>query len=74
DQIACQCGEPLQTIEHVLMHCPSYTDARYKFLTDKGRPRSFPQLFENPKCIQELLRFLEETSACSKPRATWEPG
>ncbi|KAF8485490.1 hypothetical protein F5888DRAFT_1617277, partial [Russula emetica] len=51
DQIACQCGEPLQTIKHVLMHCPSYTDARYKFLTDKGRPQSFPQLFENPKRI-----------------------
>jgi ribonuclease HI len=43
DQIDCQCGEPLQTIE-------------------------------NPKRIQELLRFLEETGACKRPRATWEPG
>jgi ribonuclease HI len=74
DQIACQCGEPLQTIEHVLMHCPNYTAARHKLLTDRGRPRNFPQLFENPKRVQELLRFLEETGACSKPRATWEPG
>jgi hypothetical protein len=52
--------EPLQTIEHVIMHCPNYTAAHHKLLTDKGRSRSFPQLFENPK-REELLRFLEET-------------
>ena len=61
-------------MEHVLMYCPSYNNARHRLLTDKGRPRSFPQLFENPKRVQELLRFLEETGARSKPRATWEPG
>ncbi len=32
DQIACQCGAPLQTIEHVIMHCPLFTAARLKHL------------------------------------------
>ena len=73
DQIACQCSEPIQTIEHVLMQCPIYTAACHKLLTDRGRPRNFPQLFKNPKRIQELLCFLEETGACSKPWANWEP-
>jgi hypothetical protein len=74
EQIACQCGEPLQTIEHVLLHCPLYTAARRRHLTVSGRPRSFPQLLENPERVQSLLRFLEETKACNKPRAEWEPG
>ena len=73
-QIACQCGEPLQTIEHVLFQCPLYTAARRRHLTVSGRPRSFPQLLENPKRVQSLLQFLEETRACNKPQAEWEPG
>ena len=73
DQITCQCGEPLQTIEHVIMQCPLFTAARRKHLMFHGRTRSFQQLLENPKRIQELLRFLEETRACNKPRADWEP-
>ena len=74
EQIACQCGEPLQTVEHVLTHCTLYTAARRRHLTVSGRIRTFPQLLENPKRVQSLLRFLEETRACSKPRAEWEPG
>jgi hypothetical protein len=27
EQIACQCGEPLQTVEHVLFQCPQFTAA-----------------------------------------------
>ena len=74
DQITCQCSEPLQTIEHVLFQCPLFTAVRRRHLTVSGRPRSFPQLLENPKRVQSLLRFLEETRACNKPRAEWEPG
>jgi hypothetical protein len=73
DQVACQCGEPIQTVEHVIMHCPLFTNARLKHLTTNGRTRSFPQLLETPKRVQKLLRFLEETRACNKPRADWEP-
>ncbi|KAN0118231.1 hypothetical protein V8E52_005492, partial [Russula decolorans] len=73
EQVACQCGEALQTVEHVLFSCPRYTAARRRHLTVSGRPRSFPQLLENPERVQSLLRFLEETRACSKPQAEWEP-
>ncbi|KAF8483065.1 hypothetical protein F5888DRAFT_1627571, partial [Russula emetica] len=73
DQVACQCGASLQTIEHVIMHCPLFTAARRKHLMFDGRTRSFQQLLETPKRVQELLRFLEESRACNKPRAAWEP-
>ena len=74
EQVACQCGATLQTVEHVLLQCPLFNAARHRHLTVSGRPRSFPQLLENPERAQTLLRFLEETRACSKPQAEWEPG
>jgi hypothetical protein len=74
DQLACPCGEPIQTIEHVLLHCPRHSDARQNFLTAHGRPRTLPQLFDKPEHVLETLRFLEETGACAKPRERWEPG
>jgi hypothetical protein len=73
DDIACPCGEPLQTIEHILLQCPLYIAARRRHLVANGRPRTLPQLFANSKRVQEVLRFLEETGACAKPRARWEP-
>ena len=74
DQIACPCGETLQTIEHVIMYCPLYADARHELIAANGCPRNFPQLTENPKRVQELLRFIERTAACKRPQAAWEPG
>jgi hypothetical protein len=74
EQVACPCGEPIQTVEHVLTTCPLYDAARQRHLNANGRPRTLPQLFANAKRVQALLRFLEETRACAKPRATWEPG
>jgi hypothetical protein len=74
EQVACQCDEPVQTVEHVLFQCPNFTAACQRHLVVNGHPRSFPQLLENPERVQTLLQFLEETRACSKPRAEWEPG
>ena len=74
DQVACPCGSPIQTVEHVLMDCPLHTAARHRHLFANGRPRVFHQLFNHPECVLDVLRFLEETSACAKPRASWEPG
>jgi hypothetical protein len=67
-QIACPCGYPIQTIEHILLECTLYTNVRRKYLTVNSCPQTLPQLFSHPQHIQELLRFLEETGACSKPR------
>ena len=55
------------------MHCPLFTAARLKHLMSNGRTRSFQQLLETPKRVQKLLQFLEETRACNKPQAIWEP-
>jgi hypothetical protein len=74
EQIACPCGKPLQTVEHVLTECPLYAAARRRHLTANGRPRTLPQLFANSKRVQDVLRFVEETGACIKPWERWEPG
>ena len=74
DQIACPCGKLLETVEHILLECPRYTAARRKHLFASGRPRSLPQLFESRTRVLGTLRFLEETGACAKPWAEWEPG
>ena len=60
EQIACPCGEPLQTIEHVLTECTPYATARRRHLTASanGRPRTLPQLFANSKHVEEVLRKL----------------
>ena len=73
EQVACQCGETVQTIEHVTMHCQLFDNARRRHLMSNGRTWSLKQLLETPKRVQLLLRFLEETRACNKPRAVWEP-
>ena len=74
DQIACPCGERIQSVEHVLLGCPLLNVARHKHLTARGRPQNLPQLFDHPKRVIALLRFLEETGICAKPRTEWEPG
>jgi hypothetical protein len=56
-------------VEQVLLHCAA---ARHKHLTNNGRPRGLQQLFKNPARTLDVLRFLEETGACAKPRAEWE--
>ncbi|KAI0274250.1 hypothetical protein BGY98DRAFT_994792 [Russula aff. rugulosa BPL654] len=72
--MACPCGSPIQSVEHVLIHCPLHTAARRRYLSVNGHPRVFHQLFSHPERVLDVLRFLEETGACAKPRASWEPG
>jgi hypothetical protein len=73
DQIACTCGEPVQTVEHILLECPNHTATRRKHLTVGGHLRNLPQLFDHLKHINAVLRFLRETGACAKLRMEWEP-
>ena len=58
EQIACQCGEPLQTIEHVLFHCTLFTAA----------PQT-PHSQRPPSKLSTAARKPEaRTSAASVPR------
>jgi len=74
DQIACPCGEQIQTVEHALRDFPRHDAARRRHLTANGRLRNLSQMFTHPKRVQSLLRFLEETGVCAKPRTMWDPG
>jgi len=74
EQIACPCGERIQTIKHVLRDCPQYDTTRRRHLTANSRPRNISQMFNHPKRVHSLLRFLEETGVCAKPQTQWDPG
>jgi hypothetical protein len=74
EQIACTCNEPVQTVVHILLDCPTYTVACHRHLTANGCPRNLSQLFNHPKRVTTLLCFLKETRAGAKPRTEWEPG
>lgn len=74
EQVACPCGEPVQTVEHVLLHCPLHETPRHKHITASGRPHTLAQILKNPTQVSGVLSFLEESGACAKPRAAWEPG
>ena len=74
EQIACDCSEPVQTVEHILLKCPNYAAACHRHLTANGCPRNLPQLFNHMKRVTAMLCFLEETRAGAKLRMEWEPG
>ncbi|KAI9448965.1 hypothetical protein F5148DRAFT_1248903 [Russula earlei] len=38
EQVECQCGEPVQRVEHVLLACPLFDDARRRHFSARGRP------------------------------------
>ena len=38
EEVACPCGKPLQTVEHMLLVCPLYTATCYKHLTISSHP------------------------------------
>ncbi|KAH9962359.1 hypothetical protein BC827DRAFT_1197936 [Russula dissimulans] len=48
EQVACQCGEPIQTVEHVLRDGPRYDAARRKHLTATAASGKSTQLFSHP--------------------------
>jgi hypothetical protein len=74
EQITWSCGEPVQTVEHILLDCPNYTATRLKHLTANGCPWNLPWHFDHLKRVTALLRFLEEMGAGVRPRMEWEPG
>ena len=74
EEVACTCGAVPEDTEHVLLYCPLTHDQRLRHLSSHGLPDSLRKLFDSPKRCLGLLRFLEETRVCAKPRSTWEPG
>ncbi len=68
EEVACACGAVPEDTEHVLLHCPLTHDQRLRHLSTDGLPDSLRKLFDSPRRCLGLLRFLEETRVCAKPR------
>jgi hypothetical protein len=74
EEVACACGAVPEDTEHVLLHCPLTHEQRLRHLSTDGLLDSLRKLFDSPGRCLGLLRFLEETRVCAKPRNAWEPG
>jgi len=60
--VECECGETLQTREHILRTCARYTDYR-ESLQNEDREIALPELLGTPKGITALTEFLKESGA-----------
>ena len=77
---ACECRHDPQTVNHVLFDCPRYNAARsvtpcFDFDDQTGHP--IKRLCGVLRCASRtnaLLRFLENTRACFRPRPLRDPG
>jgi hypothetical protein len=74
EEVACACGAVPEDTEHVLLHCPLTHHHRRHHLFADGPIDSLRKVFDHPMRCLGLLRFLEASRACVKPRAAWEPG
>jgi len=64
----CQCGEPLQTAQHVIAACPLHDEARRQFLLPLSTTLSFSTIFGTKKGGEALGGFLAASQACIRPR------
>ena len=67
EQIACQCSEPLQTIEHVLLHCPLYTTACCRHLTVSTDSAATLEVSHNYLKTQSTFNCCFNSSRRQKP-------
>jgi hypothetical protein len=72
--VSCPCGTPLQTVDHVVSHCPLYSDACQEVLHQIDRDSSLAILLVTAQGGAAMARFLKTMRACVAPRQTWNPG
>jgi hypothetical protein len=63
----CQCGEPLQTAQHVIAACPLHIAARRQFLLPVSNTLSFLTIFGTEKGGEALGNFLAASQVCIRP-------
>jgi len=60
------CGDPRETVEHFLLHCPKYTHERWPLLAKFNRTQpSLTDILSNRKTILSLISFIEATERFS---------
>jgi hypothetical protein len=69
DPHGCQCGQALiQTVDHIIIDCPRFNEARERFLRPVSATLSTPILFGTKAGGTALANFIETTQACVRPR------
>jgi hypothetical protein len=63
----CQCGEPLQTAQHVIAACPLHDEARRQHLLPLSNTLSFSMIFGTKEGGEALGGFLAASQACIRP-------
>jgi len=63
----CQCGEPLQTTQHVIVACPLHIEARRQFLLPLSNTLSISTIFGTKEGGEALGNFLAASQACIRP-------
>jgi len=63
----CQCGEPMQTAQHVIAACPLHTEARRQFLLPVSNTLSISTIFGTKEGGEALGNFLAASQACIRP-------
>jgi hypothetical protein len=70
-----ECGAPLQSVAHVLLHCPRFARARASHLLPVTPDLSLSTLLGTEEGGRAVISFLEETKACFKPQnEPFDPG
>ncbi|KAH9015664.1 hypothetical protein EDB85DRAFT_1875630 [Lactarius pseudohatsudake] len=75
ENIACPCGHPIRDADHVIRHCPRFTQPRLStaILSAALSPINpiypFHLLLSEREGIGRLLKFLGLTQALSKPES-----
>ncbi|KDN33783.1 hypothetical protein RSAG8_13112, partial [Rhizoctonia solani AG-8 WAC10335] len=57
---SCECGEPTQTVPHLLFHCPN-TESSCHFLAKHSVDLNPTNLFGSPKGLKAITQFLEHS-------------
>jgi hypothetical protein len=72
--VRCGAGGHRTRAAPVPAHPPPPTSPLIHHLFTKGPIDSLRKVFDHPMRCLGLLRYLEATRVCVKPRTTWEPG
>jgi ribonuclease HI len=67
-QYACPCGEPTETREHILCHCPRYEAFRHR-LQKASHQLFLPTILGSQKGISALSDFIQASGAFTRPNA-----